>query len=92
MQIRISISPDAVAAFGDEKGYLNAWVDSNRDGDWADELDCRPVPNTEFSSALEHIVIDYPIDYPVDVATLGAGVHDLVVPTTGPVYLLPRRH
>ena len=84
MQIRVNISPAAAAFFAnaDGKGYLNAWVDSNRDGDWADELDCPPVAGTRFSSALEHIVIDYA----VDVAALGPGLHTIVVPTTGPVY------
>ncbi|MEZ4658809.1 MAG: GEVED domain-containing protein [Caldilineaceae bacterium] len=82
MKIRVSISPAAVAFFGQNKGYLNVWVDSNRDGDWADELDCPQVAGTVFKTALEHIVIDHI----VDVAALGAGVHDLTVVTTSPVH------
>ena len=87
IQVEVNISPAAVAFFAnnDGKGSLNAWVDSNRDGDWADELDCPSVAGTPFSSALEHIVIDYPID----VAALGAGLHTIVVPTTGPVHFAP---
>ena len=45
-------------------------------------MDCPTLVNGAFRTALEHIVIDYP----VDVAGLGAGVHDLTVPTNGPAY------
>lgn len=69
--VRVFIHPAAVAAFGDNPGYINIWTDGNRDGDWADVADCNGNP------APEHIVIDAP----VDVAALGAGIHTLNVPT-----------
>ena len=76
MKSRVSISPAAVTFFSQNKGYLNVWIDSNRDGDWADELDCPQVSGGNFQTALEHIVIDYN----VDVATLEqlAGVETIV--------------
>ncbi|RME44147.1 MAG: hypothetical protein D6796_12165 [Caldilineae bacterium] len=72
----VSIGPPALAMLGQEPvGYLNVWVDGNRDGDWADTLECPGAP------AREHIVIDWP----VDVAALGPGLHQIFVDTTGPV-------
>ncbi|MFQ5576230.1 MAG: hypothetical protein ACE5G8_04495 [Anaerolineae bacterium] len=79
----VSIGPDAIAALGQEgTGYLNVWLDSNRDGDWADTFDCPPDPGTNFSVAREHIVIDQP----VDVAALGPGLHKIFVETTSLVH------
>ena len=81
IDVRVSIAPSALAllnAANDGIGYLNVWVDSDRDGDWADTADCPPDPTTNLSFAQEHIVIDFP----VDVATLGPGLHTLSVPTT----------
>ncbi|MEM7532205.1 MAG: Ig-like domain-containing protein [Chloroflexota bacterium] len=71
--IEIFIDPDVIEQLEetDAQGYLNVWVDSNRDGDWDDTSDC---PNT---TALEHIVIDAPID----VDDLGPGIHTIHVAT-----------
>ncbi len=69
--VRVFIHPAAVAAFGANPGYINIWTDGNRDGDWADVVDCNG------NAAPEHIVIDAP----VDVAALGAGIHTVNVPT-----------
>jgi uncharacterized repeat protein (TIGR01451 family) len=75
---KIFISPAAVAYFtnqdDDGLAYLNVWLDANRDGDWADSLDCPPL-------APEHIVVDQSID----VGALGPGLHTVPVATTGPV-------
>ena len=76
--IRVFISP-ALAAFfaqNQQQGYINIWIDANRDGDWADGVDC---PNAEADPkyALEHVVIDFP----VNVAALGAGLHTIAVNT-----------
>lgn len=75
---RIFIHPLAVAYFAnkdaDGKANLNVWLDANRDGDWADALNCPPL-------APEHIVVDQQID-PV---ALGPGLHTITVTTTGPV-------
>lgn len=75
--VQVFISPQIVAIFqqAEAKGYLNVWIDANRDGDWADGRECT-VDNQTFG-ALEHIVIDHT----VDVVTLGAGLHTLNVPT-----------
>ena len=85
LSIQVNVTPAALTLLEDRKGYLNVWVDSNRDGDWADELDCPRTTGTPFTSALEHIVIDHP----VDVAALGLGLHTIIVPTTGPVHFAP---
>mgnify|MGYP001297396669 CR=1 FL=1 len=71
--MRVFISPQAVAWFQQHStsGYLNAWIDANRDGDWGDGTNCNGL------AALEHIVIDYPID----VVALGAGIHTINLPT-----------
>lgn len=82
MKVAVSIDNSALSllAANDGQGYLNVWVDSNRDGDWADSFDCdRPDEN---KIALEHIVIDLPIN----AAILGAGLHELLVDTTVPVH------
>jgi plastocyanin len=76
--VRVAIRAAAVNYFqeGGGKGYLNVWLDGDRDGDWADSANCSPVPGLP-SVAPEHIVIDYE----VDVVALGAGLHTLSVPT-----------
>lgn len=77
-QARVYISAAAQAALlekGLKTAYLNSWVDSNRDGDWADVFQCG---NT---STPEHIVIDQP----VDIAGLTPGLNTIAVATTGPV-------
>ena len=71
--VQVFISPQAVNYFQQlgTPGYLNIWVDGNRDGDWADFAQCGQ------QVAAEHIVIDQPIN----VVGLGAGVHNINVPT-----------
>ncbi|MDQ3249500.1 MAG: DNRLRE domain-containing protein, partial [Chloroflexota bacterium] len=72
----IDISPGAVNWFSehdaDKLAYLNVWIDSNRDGDWDDGFTCQP-PGAQQIDVVEHILIDQPID----VVTLGAGLHPL---------------
>ena len=72
--VRVFIRPQAVNWFQqqDEPAYLNVWLDANRDGDWADGFNCGPN-----QAEVEHIVIDFP----VDVAVLGAGLQIINVPT-----------
>ncbi|MBP7964633.1 MAG: DUF11 domain-containing protein [Caldilineaceae bacterium] len=81
IKVAVSIAPGTAAllANNDGVGYLNGWIDSNRDGDWADTFDCPPVAGTNLSFAREHIIIDFP----VNVATLGPGLHTIAVPSTG---------
>ncbi|WP_141611224.1 DNRLRE domain-containing protein [Litorilinea aerophila] len=77
-QVRVFIHGAAQAALldkGIDTAYINAWVDGNRDGDWADVAQC------DNTSAPEHIVIDAP----VDIASLVPGVNTLTVSTSGPV-------
>ena len=78
--VQVFIGPNAAAFFaahvGNGTGYLNAWVDGNRDGDWADVRQC-PTGVEGNRPAFEHIVIDYPIS----LAALGAGLHTINVPT-----------
>ncbi len=77
--VEVFIGPNAAAllAQSDHKGYINIWLDSNRDGDWADAVPCPTQAGNAPATALEHIVIDYP----VDVTTLGPGLHTLNVPS-----------
>lgn len=82
MQVVVSIDTTAAALLPNGTGYLNLWVDSNRDGDWADRFDCPQSATGAPGVALEHILIDMPIN----AATLGAGVHTINVSTTGPVF------
>jgi plastocyanin len=72
--VRVFISPPAVNWFQQQEkpAYLNLWLDGNRDGDWDDGGNCRAGQD-----AVEHIVRDFP----VDVVSLGAGLHTLSVPT-----------
>nr|AGC72809.1 VgrG protein [uncultured bacterium A1Q1_fos_485] len=79
MQVLVSIDTTVAAALPNGTGYLNIWVDSNRDGDWADRFDCPQTATGAASTALEHIVIDQPIN----AAALGAGLHTISVNTTG---------
>lgn len=81
----VSIDPAFLAGLPENEeglGYLNAWIDSNRDGDWADHFDCPALEGENAARALEHIVIDRPID----VKALGAGLHKVYVETTVPVF------
>ncbi len=82
--LKVAVSIDSTAlnvlAANDGRGYLNVWVDSNRDGDWADHFACPRSDNN--TVALEHIVIDLPIN----AAILGVGQHLLLVDTTVPVF------
>ncbi len=81
-QVRVFISAGAQAALlakGFQEAYINAWVDGNRDGDWADVGQC-PT-----GAAPEHIVIDQP----VDIASLTPGLNIVTVTTTGPVRWSP---
>ena len=72
---------DRVANDPDFQLYLNVWLDGNRDGDWQDKEICPATATNDEAEALEHLVQDYEID----VATLGAGLHELLVATDGPV-------
>lgn len=79
VEVSVFIDPAYQAnllANGITTGYLNLWLDGNRDGDWADVTQC---PNAQ--PAFEHIVIDQT----VAIATLVGGTNLLTV-TTG---LLP---
>lgn len=76
-EVVVTIAPGMAARLSNGTGYLNVWLDSNRDGDWADASACAGSN----AAALEHIVIDQPIN----VAALGAGVHTIIVNTTSPV-------
>lgn len=71
---QVFISPQAAAWFAEaqKSAYLNVWIDSDRDGDWADGFTCQDAEG-QAHPVVEHILIDYPID----VAALGAGLHNL---------------
>ena len=73
LPVQIFISPAAVNYFQQSgaPGYINIWLDSNRDGDWDDATQCGGQP------AVEHIAIDRP----VNVVGLGPGLHIVNVPT-----------
>ncbi len=73
LPVQVAITPQAVNYFQGlgTSGYLNIWIDSNRNGAWAEVAQCGQQP------APEHIVIDFP----VNVVGLGAGLHLLNVPT-----------
>lgn len=62
------VALDRLKAEG-KTGYLNIWIDGNRDGDWDDFLDCDGI------QAPEHIVIDQAV------LPATAGVFNLVAPT-----------
>lgn len=75
--VDLFIAPDALPLLNrlDGVGYLNVWLDGNRDGDWDDAVECPTALGSE------HLVIDYK----VDVNGLGPGLHRLTIPTSGPV-------
>ncbi|MBI1297370.1 DNRLRE domain-containing protein [bacterium] len=78
--VRVFISPAAVAwltANNNGIGYLNSWIDGNRDGSWDDAVECTNASGQNSKWAPEHIIIDEPIN----VAALGAGLHTLTVNT-----------
>lgn len=79
IDVRVFISPAAAAWFRatDRMGYLNGWIDANRDGDWADSVRCAADGLALPPVALEHMIIDQTID----VAALGAGYHTVSVQT-----------
>lgn len=81
VKVMVSIAPSAAALLANNNGigYLNGWIDSNRDGDWADSFDCPTDPTTNGGAAREHIIIDFP----VNVAALGPGLHTIPVTTSG---------
>jgi len=76
--VEIFISPRAVTWFQEHggKAFLNGWIDGNRDGDWEDVVRCPETPDLP-GVALEHAIIDAPID----VAALGPGLHIIPVKT-----------
>jgi plastocyanin len=78
--VQVFIGPNAAEFFtkhvGSSTGYLNVWVDGNRDGDWADVRQC-PTGKDGNRPAFEHIVIDHV----VSLGALGAGLHVINVPT-----------
>ncbi len=81
--VRVFISPAAAAwiiANNGGFGYLNGWIDGNRDGNWDDYEECINPETQAKEYAPEHIIIDEPIN----VAALGAGLHTINV-TTGRV-------
>jgi uncharacterized repeat protein (TIGR01451 family) len=76
----VSIAPQALPLLRPSNGlgYLNVWLDGNRNGDWDDVHDC-PGYN---GAVPEHIVIDWP----VNANALGPGLHVIYVSTVEPVY------
>ena len=76
--VQIFVSAAAVAQLEQGKGYLNVWVDGTRNGAWSEAIECAVQGDEAAHYAFEHIVIDYP----VDAAALGPGLHTLLVPTS----------
>lgn len=72
--VQVAIAPLAVNYFQQvgTPAYLNVWLDSNRDGDWADGFTCQDAQGQN-QTVVEHILIDQPIN----VVGLGAGLHNL---------------
>ncbi|MBI1297672.1 hypothetical protein GC175_22270 [bacterium] len=68
---QVTITQDAVDRLATEQknAYVNIWLDGNRDGDWADTLDCDGI------EAREHIVIDQVL------APAAGGVYNLMANT-----------
>jgi len=62
------------------QGYVNVWLDSNRDGDWDDSYGCPPGTGGPGPFALDHIAINRPINP----AALAIGLNTIFV-TTGRV-------
>lgn len=77
--VEISVSAAALTWYQEAKtpAYLNAWLDFNRDGDWADNVPCRTENGGAQQDALEHFILDFP----VDVAALSVGVNTINVKT-----------
>ncbi|HQZ52674.1 MAG TPA: GEVED domain-containing protein [Thermoflexales bacterium] len=71
LRVSINVTNPIVGA----NAYLNAWLDINRDGDWADFFQC---PNDVASP--EHILIDQLIP------TGAPGMLVITVPTSSPVF------
>jgi len=80
--VQVFIAPDIAAELEQGIGYLNVWVDGARNGDWRDVAQCPAVGEEAAALAFEHIIIDHPIN----VTTLGPGLHTLLIPTTQPVF------
>lgn len=80
---KVLITPQAFNWFTQNQatGYLNIWVDINRDGDWADGFSCQA--GGQVRRSVEHVVIDFP----VNVAALGAGTH--IIPTSSGYFVWP---
>ncbi|MCB0186684.1 MAG: hypothetical protein KDE31_20600, partial [Caldilineaceae bacterium] len=77
--VQVFITP-AMKAFmlaGGNQSYINIWVDSNRNGHGGDSYNCPATDTTPAARALEHIVINFP----VDPALLTPGVNNVIVPT-----------
>ncbi len=74
VDVRVDVNQQAVNWFdnNDRVAYLNVWLDSNHDGDWAGGFTCVDEAGQN-KEVVEHILIDYP----VDVAALGVGLHSL---------------
>ncbi len=72
--VLVKITPQMANLFAqlEKKAYLNVWLDMNHDGDWADGATCVDEAGQN-KEVVEHILIDYPID----VAGLGAGLHPI---------------
>ncbi len=82
LPVAIFFDPAVAAALPEGKGYLNVWVDGNRDGDWNDTRACA---TPQGALAFEHIVVDAV----VDVTTLVTGVNQLTIPATLPALWPP---
>ncbi|MBW7885551.1 MAG: hypothetical protein H3C34_23565 [Caldilineaceae bacterium] len=74
--VQLFIAPGVSSLLEQGKGYLNVWVDGMRNGDWKDVAECAVDAGQTPELAFEHIIIDYPID----VTTLGPGLHVINVP------------
>lgn len=74
VDVQVAIAPIAVNYFQQlgTPAYLNVWLDSNRDGDWADGFTCQDAQGQN-QTVVEHILIDQPIN----VVGLDAGFHNL---------------
>lgn len=82
--VLVSVDPSVMAVLtttASRVAFVNIWLDGNRDGDWADAFQCPAQPGANPAPAREHIVIDFP----VNLAALGAGLHTVLAPTSGPV-------
>ena len=77
LPVAIFLDPAVTAALPEGKGYLNVWVDGNRDGDWDDTRACAAPQG---ALAFEHIVVDAV----VDAMTLVTGVNHLTFAGTLP--------